>query len=581
MQFQAATERKELIMQQHSQTSAVLNGAEILLKSLEEEGVEHIFGIPGGVILPIYDAIFHNKKIQHILTKHEQAAVHAAEGYAKSTGKVGVALATSGPGATNTVTGLTDAFYDSVPIVVFTGNVASSALGNDAFQESDIFSITRGCTKQNYVVRDVKDLAATVKEAFYIARTGRPGPVLVDLPKDVVVGTCVFKYPEKVDLPGYNPRPEICRETVLKVIDEIKNAEKPVILCGGGVTISDSSEELRIFSERFNIPVASTLMGLGGYPAQHENFLGFAGMHGNYWANMAISHSDLLVILGSRLSDRQTGVTTQYCPNARIIHIDIDPTSLNKNIQANLTLQGEIKEVLTLLLTNSENMDSVNKTEWWNEVNGYKNEAKQFNNTNSEQIRPYELIEKVFELSNDDAIVTTEVGQHQMWSAQAFNKNHPRTFLTSGGLGTMGFGFPSALGAQLANPERQVIAIAGDGSIQMNIQELATAVVYGLNVKIVVVNNGYLGMVRQWQNFMFDGRLSQSKLFSPDYITLAKAYGVGGFRVEKKQDLEATLKEAFSYTGPAIIDCPVVEEDDVYPWVPVGKANKEMLLEGN
>ncbi|MDD3012702.1 MAG: biosynthetic-type acetolactate synthase large subunit [Candidatus Gastranaerophilales bacterium] len=571
------------MLQMNEVDKKVYTGAQIFLKSLEKEGVEHIFGIPGGIILPIYDA-FHQSTVKHILTKHEQAAVHAAEGYAKSTGKVGVALATSGPGATNTVTGLTDAYYDSVPIVVFTGNVATSILGNDAFQESDIVSITRACTKHNYLVRDVKDLAATVKEAFYVAASGRPGPVLVDLPKDVIMASCEFNYPESINLRGYKPYPEVNEQLVQRCIEELVVAKKPVILCGGGVVSSNSHQELTLFSKKFDIPVASTLMGLGGFPAAHKNFLGFSGMHGNYWANLAISNSDLLVIVGSRLSDRQTGVVKEYCPEAKIIHIDIDPTSLNKNVDVDFDIQGDIKQVLSMFLKNSEsvNLSDSKKEErelWWRQIAETKCESVNIKNNNTaDAMTPGEVIGKVYELAKSDAIFTTEVGQHQMWAAQLFNSDNPRSFLTSGGLGTMGFGFPAALGAQMANPGRQVIVFAGDGSIQMNIQELVTAVTYDLPVKIVIVNNGYLGMVRQWQGFMFN-RYSQSKIFSPDYITLAKAYGANGFVIDKSEDLENTLKDALACPGVAIIDCRVNEEEDVYPWVPVGKANRDMLTE--
>lgn len=561
----------------------VYTGAEILLKSLEKEGVEHIFGIPGGIILPIYDA-FHKSSIKHVLTKHEQGAVHAAEGYAKSTGKVGVTLATSGPGATNTVTGITDAFYDSVPIVVFTGNVATSILGSDGFQESDIVSITRACTKHNYLVRDVKDLAATVKEAFHVAASGRPGPVLVDLPKDVIMASCEFDYPESVQLRGYKPYPEFDENLVKRCIEELVVSKKPVILCGGGVVTSNSSQELTLFSEKFDIPVASTLMGLGGFPANHKNFLGFSGMHGNFWANLAISNSDLLVIVGSRLSDRQTGIVKEYCPEAKIIHIDIDPTSLNKNVYVDFDIQGDINQVLKSFLKNSESLHLTdNKKEerqlWWSQIQQTIDEAKVTKNSAvNNSMTAGEVIEKVYELADKDAFFATEVGQHQMWAAQLFNSEMPRSFLTSGGLGTMGFGFPAALGAQLANPDRQVVVFAGDGSIQMNIQELATAFTYNLPVKIIIVNNGYLGMVRQWQGFMFN-RYSHSKLFSPDYEILARAYNAKGFVIDKSEDLESKLKEALSCPGVAIVDCRVIEEEDVYPWVPVGKANRDMLTE--
>lgn len=561
-------------------TKVVMDGAEMLLKCLEKEGIEHIFGIPGGVILPIYDALHKNKNITHILTKHEQGAVHAAEGYAKSTGKVGVALTTSGPGATNIVTGLTDAYYDSVPIVVLTGNVSSSALGNDAFQESDITSITRACTKHNFIVRDINELTTTMKEAFYIARTGRPGPVLVDLPKDVLISSCEFIYPKDVNLRGYEPYPKMRDEYVLRIYNELKTSEKPIILCGGGVVSSNSLNELTSFSEQYCIPIVSTLMGLGGFPAQHGNFVGFAGMHGNHWANLAVYNSDLLLILGSRLSDRHTGDINKYCPNAKIIHVDIDTTSLNKNIQNHLSIQCDIKPLLNGLLEFSKTnpVSEIKRSKrliWRAEIEKYKN--KPTNETPNSKLKPSEVIEKVYEFSNRDAFIATEVGQHQMWAAQYYNKNYPRRFITSGGLGTMGFGFPAALGAQLANPDSQVIVIAGDGSIQMNIQELATAITYNLSVKIVVINNGYLGMVRQWQDYIFN-RYSQSKIFSPDYMMLAKAYGVGGFTIENKNDFNK-LKTALNYPGPAIINCIVDEEENVYPWVPVGNGNNEMLME--
>lgn len=561
----------------------IISGAEILLKSLEAEGVEYIFGIPGGIVLPIYD-VFHDTTVKHILTKHEQGAVHAAEGYAKSTGKVGVALTTSGPGATNIVTGITDAYYDSVPIVVFTGNVSNVALGNDAFQESDIVGITRSCTKHNFSVRDVKDLAVTVKEAFHIAASGRPGPVLVDITRDAIIGKCAFNYPEKINLLGYNPNYKIDQAFFSQIMDDIQKAKKPVILCGGGVVSSNSIQELTSISEKFDIPVASTLMGLGGFPGSHKNFIGFSGMHGKYWTNIAIHDCDLLIILGSRLSDRQTGVTSKYAPNAKIIHIDIDPVSLNKNITANTLLLGNIKEILALMLKKSalihySEQQKEERKLWWKQILDLKQETIANRAPNdTEYIRPSELIRKVYELSDENAIICTEVGQHQMWSAQFFNKNNARSFITSGGLGTMGFGYPASIGAQLANPDKQVITIAGDGSFQMNLQEIATTVVYDIPVKVIVVNNGYLGMVRQWQGYMFD-RYSESKLFSPDYELMAQAYGIKGFRIEKREDLESKLKEALAHPGPVIVDCLVEGEDDVFPWVPVGNSNKEMLTE--
>lgn len=561
----------------------VMTGSQIFLKCLEEEGVEYIFGIPGGVTIPIYDALCENEKITHILTKHEQGAVHAAEGYAKSTGKVGIVLTTSGPGATNTVTGLADAYYDSVPIIVFTGNVLTSMLGNDAFQEADMVSITRACTKHNYIVRDTNELAAIIKEAFYVAKSGRPGPILVDLPKDILTASVEYDYPETVNMLGYEPYPKIDTDSVAEIINELNTSAKPLILCGGGVVLSDSFNELTALSEIYKIPVVSTLMGLGGFPANHDNFAGFSGMHGNYWSNMAINDCDFLMILGSRLSDRQTGKVEQYCPNAKVVHVDIDPISLNKSLNGDISIQGDIKQILELLIDFSKtNPISAKKeekrAEWIEIIKNYKTDALKYQKgTNNSKLRPAEVIAKVYELCDEDAFVATEVGQHQMWAAQCYNKNYPKRFLTSGGLGTMGFGLPAALGAQLAHPEKQVVVFAGDGSIQMNIQELATANTYGLPVKIFVINNGYLGMVRQWQTLMCK-RYSQTKIFSPDYMMLAKAYGIGGFTVESRGDLD-TIKEALNYPGAAIVNCIVEEEEDVYPWVPVGKGNKEMLME--
>lgn len=560
-----------------------VKGSQIFLKCLEEEGVEYIFGIPGGVTIPIYDAFCETDKITHILTKHEQGAVHAAEGYAKSTGKVGVVLTTSGPGATNTVTGLADAYYDSVPIIVFTGNVLTSMLGNDAFQEADMVSITRACTKHNYIVRDTNELAAIIKEAFYVARTGRPGPVLVDLPKDILTASVEYEYPENVNMLGYEPYPEIDSNEVSNILEMLNNSENPLILCGGGVVLSDSYNELLALSETYRIPIVSTLMGLGGFPTQHENFVGFSGMHGNYWANLAIHDCDFLMILGSKLSDRQTGTIEQYCPNAKVVHIDIDPIALNKSINGDICIQGDIKQILELLLDFSKTNPMPSKkgekrTGWLEKIQEYKKEALKYKKENKNpKLRPVEVIEKVYELCDEDAFVATEVGQHQMWAAQSYNKNYPRRFITSGGLGTMGFGLPAALGAQLANPDKQMVVFAGDGSIQMNIQELATANTYNLPVKIFVINNGYLGMVRQWQNLMCK-RYSQTKIFSPDYMALAKAYGIGGFTIETKNDFDK-IKEALNYPGPAIVNCIVEEEEDVFPWVPVGKGNKEMLME--
>ena len=557
-------------------------GAQIIVECLKKEGVEAIFNYPGGVVLPLFDEL-HTAAFHQILVRHEQAAVHAADGYARSTGKVGVALATSGPGATNTVTGIATAFLDSIPIVVLTGQVGTLLIGNDAFQEADIIGITRPCTKHNYLVKDVKELARVMKEAFYVARNGRPGPVLVDLPKDVLLDSTEFKYPDKVAIRGYRPTYEGHPGQIERAIKLILKAKKPVLYTGGGIISSSASKELTLFSERLGIPVTTTLMGLGGFPGNHPLSLGMLGMHGTYRANMAVTETDLLIAIGARFDDRVTGKTEVFCNEAKIIHIDIDPTSISKSVRVDLPIVGDCKRVLTKMLSLLEEEDTLSfksGLEKWHHQIGKWNS---FHNVKYEQkdiIKPQYVVEKICELTKGDAIITTEVGQNQMWTAQYFQFVKPRTLLTSGGLGTMGYGFPAALGAQVAFPNKLVIDIAGDGSFQMNSQELATVVQYQLPVKVAILNNGNLGMIRQWQEFFYGKRYASSSLegINPDFVKLAEAYGAVGLRATKPEEVVPTLKKAFSIPQPVIIDFVVDREENVYPMVPAGEALNQMRL---
>ncbi|UTF49081.1 biosynthetic-type acetolactate synthase large subunit [Desulfomicrobium sp. ZS1] len=560
----------------------VLTGAQILMECLKREGVDLIFGFPGGAVIDIYDEL-PKHPIKHILVRHEQAAVHAADGFARASGKVGVCLVTSGPGATNTVTGIATAYMDSIPLVVITGQVPTHLIGNDAFQEADIVGITRPCTKHNYLVKNVADLATTIKQAFYIARTGRPGPVLIDLPKDVVNSKTKFSYPETISLRSYNPNVNPNRKQLRKAAELIAQSKQPVIYAGGGVISSDSAAELTRLAEMFHLPVTTTLMGLGAFPGDHPLWLGMLGMHGTYTANMAINNCDVLISVGARFDDRVTGRVNSFAARAKIIHIDIDPTSISKNVVVDVPIVADCKQALAGLIEEAAKIKDVDwqaKHETWNtsltemRVSHPLSYAK-----NGGAIKPQWVVEKIHELSKGEAIIATEVGQNQMWAAQFYTYRKPRTLLTSGGLGTMGYGFPAAIGAQLAFPDKLVVDIAGDGSIQMNIQELATAVSYQVPVKIVILNNGYLGMVRQWQELFYKKNYCATCLHTnPDFVALAKAYGAGGFLVERAEDLEATLKEAFAYPGPVIVDVRVEPEENVAPMVPAGAALSEMLL---
>jgi acetolactate synthase-1/2/3 large subunit len=561
-----------------------LTGSKILLESLIKEGVETIFGYPGGTVINIYDDLM-GSSLKHILTRHEQAAVHAADGYARATGKVGVAIATSGPGATNTITGIANAYMDSIPMVVITGQVPTGLIGNDAFQEADLIGITRPITKHNYLVKDVKDLARIIKQAFYIARTGRPGPVVVDLPKDIQMATTKFEYPDKVELRGYKPTYSGNVRMVEKAIKMMLSAKKPVLYVGGGATLTDAHVELMELAETLQAPVTTTLMGMASFPTGHPLSMGMLGMHGTYYANMAVTNSDLLIALGARFDDRVTGKIDTFAPHAKIIHVDVDPTSIKKNVRVDLPIVGDLRDVLKKMnKALGEKPDEValaNQAHrpWLDEIAAWRKEHPMSYKETKNEIKPQFVIEKLRELSNDDAIVTTEVGQHQMWTAQFFDFTQPRTFLTSGGLGTMGYGLPAALGAQAAFPERQVIDVSGDGSFQMNSQELATLVQYRLPVKIVILNNNFLGMVRQWQQLFFDKRYSQTCMELPiDFTKLAEAYGATGLKATKPEEVEAVIKKAFETPGPVIMEFKISREENVMPMVPSGAALNEMVL---
>jgi acetolactate synthase I/II/III large subunit len=559
-------------------------GSQILLECLQLEGVDTVFGYPGGTVINIYDDLM-NSPIRHILTRHEQAAVHAADGYARATGKVGVAIATSGPGATNTITGIATAYMDSIPLVVITGQVPTPLIGNDAFQEADMIGITRPITKHSYLVKDIKDLARIIKQAFYIARTGRPGPVLIDLPKDVQIASTKFEYPETVELRGYKPTYSGNLRQVEKAVKMILAARKPVVYVGGGATLSDSSQELRTFAEAIQAPVTTTLMGMSSFPKRHPLSLGMLGMHGTYYANMAVTNSDLLIAIGARFDDRVTGKIATFAPHAKIIHVDIDPTSIKKNVRVDLPIVGDLKDVLQKMVKKiAEQGEEIAKlvaetAPWRAEIEGWKEQHPMSYKYSDTIIKPQFVIEKLRELSSEDAIITTEVGQHQMWTAQFFDFSRPRTFLTSGGLGTMGFGLPSALGAQAAFPDRQVIDVSGDGSFQMNSQELATLVQYRLPVKIVILNNNFLGMVRQWQQLFFNKRYSQTCMELPiDFVKLAEAYGAVGFRATKPDEVEDVIRKAMETPGPVIMEFKVSREENVMPMVPAGAGLNEMVL---
>ncbi|MBP7792492.1 MAG: biosynthetic-type acetolactate synthase large subunit [Candidatus Goldbacteria bacterium] len=552
-----------------------MKGSKILLESLKKEGVDVIFGYPGGVVLPLFDEIYDEKQIKLYLVRHEQGAAHMADGYARSTGKVGVCLATSGPGATNLVTGIATAYMDSIPIVALTGQVLTSHIGNDAFQEADITGITRPIVKHSYLVRDVKDLAQVIKNSFYIASTGRPGPVVVDLPKDVLINEADFQYPETPNLRGYKPKYEGNKLQIKKAVELIEKAQKPVIYIGGGVIASGASSEIVAFAEKINAPVTTTLMGIGAVPWNHPLYLGMLGMHGTKYANYAVQESDLIIAVGARFDDRVTGDVKTFAPHADIIHIDVDAASIGKIIKVDVPIVGDAKRIV------KEITDSLKKKEhkdWVEKINKWKQDFPMTYDNEGDEIKPQFVIEKINELTNGEAIITTEVGQNQMWAAQFYKITRPRYFITSGGLGTMGYGFPAAIGAQIGNPGKIVFDIAGDGSIQMNVQELATAVKYNVPVKVAILNNGYLGMVRQWQELFFGKRYAHSHIEnSVDFVKLAEAYGAKGLKATKKGEVEKVIQEALAYNGPVLMDFLIPKEENVWPMVPAGASLSNML----
>lgn len=552
-----------------------LCGALMLIEALKAENVKVIFGYPGGAVLPIYDKLYESG-VFHVLTRHEQGAIHAAEGYARISGKPGVVIVTSGPGATNIVTGLTDAMMDSIPLVVFTGQVASNVIGSDAFQEADVLGITMPITKHSYQVRDVRELPKIIKEAFHIATTGRPGPVLIDIPKDMSVAEAEFDYEQEVQLPGYQPTTKPNHLQIRKLVEAVGQAKRPVILAGAGVLHANAHEQLKQYAEQQHIPVIHTLLGLGGFPADHPLFLGMAGMHGTYTANMALYECDLLINIGARFDDRVTGNLAHFAPKATVAHIDIDPAEIGKNVPTKIPIVGDAKEALIQLIEQNGKRPDV--SEWLNKLNEWKREYPLMYKREPGVLKPQRLIEMIHEYTNGEAVVTTDVGQHQMWVAQYYKFKQPHRWATSGGLGTMGFGLPAAIGAQLAQPEATVVSIVGDGGFQMTLQELSVIQELNLPIKIVIVNNQALGMVRQWQEIFYEKRYSHSLIPNqPDFVRLAEAYGMKAMRATTEEEAECVLKEAFATNAPVLLDFHVHPDENVYPMVAPGKGLHEMV----
>ncbi|MDF2670492.1 MAG: ilvB [Paenibacillus sp.] len=555
----------------------VITGSEILLRSLLLEGVDCVFGYPGGAVLYIYDAMHGNEDFKHLLTRHEQGAIHAADGYARSTGKVGVCIATSGPGATNLVTGIATAYMDSVPLVVITGNVATNFIGTDAFQEADITGITMPITKHSYLVRKVEDLPRIIHEAFHIANTGRKGPVLIDIPKDVSALKTAFHYPEKVDIRGYKPSLQVDMSQVDALLQAIEQAEQPVILAGGGVVYANASEELIEFVNKTQIPITTTLLGLGGFPSAHELWLGMPGMHGTYTANHALQNADLIISIGSRFDDRVTMNLGGFAPKVKFVaHIDVDPAEIGKNVKVDYPVVGDVKVVLKAA---NVKVKSAQSKDWVAKIIEMKAAYPLKYKDSEEELKPQYVIEMINETTNGEAIVTTDVGQHQMWTAQYYKFKNPRSMVTSGGLGTMGFGFPSAIGAQMGNPDKLVVSINGDGGMQMCAQELAICAINNIPVKVVIINNQVLGMVRQWQEIIYNNRYSHIDLAgSPDFVKLAEAYGVKGLRATNKEEARLAWQEALNTPGPVVIDFVVRKEENVFPMVTAGSSISEMIM---
>lgn len=578
MATQGATLRSKQELIEKMSKPEVITGSEILLRSLVLEGVECVFGYPGGAVLYIYDAMHGFDDFHHILTRHEQGAIHAADGYARASGNVGVCIATSGPGATNLVTGIATAYMDSVPLVVITGNVVQSAMGTDAFQEADIVGITMPITKHSYLVRNAEDLPRIIHEAFHIANTGRKGPVLIDIPKDVSAAKTLFKPAGgEVSMRGYNPTVAPKKQQVDKMLKAIEEAERPLILAGGGVVYSGAHDELLEFATKTGIPVVTTLLGLGGFPSGNDLWVGMPGMHGAYASNKAIQGSDLLINIGARFDDRVTMKLDGFAPNAKIVHIDIDPAEIGKNVPTDIPIVGDVKTVLEVAI--AEAKPAAKAAAWREQLTALKAEFPLTYVDSDTELKPQWVIEMLHDTTNGDAIVTTDVGQHQMWAAQYYKFNKPRSFVTSGGLGTMGFGFPSAIGAQMANPDRVVVSINGDGGMQMCAQELAICAINNIPVKVAIINNQVLGMVRQWQEIIYDNRYSHIDLAgSPDFVKLAEAYGVKGFRASNKEEAREAWEAALRHPGPAVVEFVVRKGENVYPMVTQGNTIDDMIL---
>ena len=563
-----------------------LSGGEIVVQCLEDEGVEFLFGYPGGAVLHLYDAIFHQDKVKHILVRHEQAAVHSADAYARSTGKPGVVLVTSGPGATNAVTGIATAHLDSIPMVIISGQVGTPVIGSDAFQEVDMVGITRPCVKHNFLVKDLNDLAETMKKAFYVATTGRPGPVVVDIPKDITDPSIKipYVYPKDISMRSYNPVVKGHTGQIKKAVDLLLRAQRPMIYAGGGVVLGEGSAELIEFSQLLDFPVTNTLMGLGGYPATDKQFVGMLGMHGTYEANMAMHESDVIIAIGARFDDRVTGKLEEFCPYAKIIHIDIDPSSISKTVKVDVPIVGQVtavlREMITLIKASDIKNDAKALDAWWSQVNKWREVQCLEYDRNSLVIKPQYVIEQLYQVTKGDAYVTSDVGQHQMFASQYYHFDKPRRWINSGGLGTMGFGLPAAIGVKLAHPEADVACVTGEASIQMCIQELATATQYRTPVKVINLNNQYMGMVRQWQEFSYGSRYSQSYMETiPDFVKLAEAYGHVGMRIDKPQDVRPALEEAFAMKDRLVfMDIMTDRTENVYPMIEAGKAHHEMKL---
>ncbi|PLK47052.1 acetolactate synthase 3 catalytic subunit [Uliginosibacterium sp. TH139] len=562
----------------------VLTGAEIVVRCLQEEKVEYVFGYPGGAVLFLYDEIFKQDKFRHVLVRHEQAAVHAADGYARTTQNVGVALVTSGPGATNAVTGIATAYMDSIPLVIISGQVPTAAIGLDAFQEVDTVGITRPCVKHNFLVRDVRDIAVTLKKAFHIARSGRPGPVLVDIPKDVTAQRCEYAYPEQISIRSYSPTPQAEPEQIRKALQLLLAAKRPMIYTGGGVVLSNAAEKLTRLARLLGFPVTNTLMGLGGYPASDKQFVGMLGMHGTYEANMGMHYCDVLLAVGARFDDRVIGNTAHFAQEPRkIIHIDIDPSSISKRVKVDVPIVGDVGDVLDAMIAGLESGGRPNPeltSAWWRQVDEWRSRNSMVYKNSDEIIKPQFVVQKLWEVTGGEAFVATDVGQHQMWAAQYYGFDEPRRWVTSGGLGTMGFGLPAAMGAQLAHPDKPVACITGEGSIQMCIQELSTCKQYRLPIKIISLNNRYLGMVRQWQEIFHGNRYSESYMDSlPDFAKLAEAYGHVGLQITKPGDVEGALREAFARKNDLVfMDFQIDQTENVYPMIQGGKGLNEMIL---